>query len=264
MRLQVRWRKPLSEVSRAQSYLSPPRFIINTETQRSWKTIRYLTRGAVDMADVTIDSCKLFANELLDHLREYCYLFDIAFSIFLWRGTYQFSIFERTYVVWLPIDSAAVFAAVCLSLEFPVYLPSIVLYSFAFALLRKNYCLSSNPSPWHRKKSFQKVAMTNIGFKTQPVRISPGTGEKRAQMEARIEEYRMHRVTGFLYEFLFIGLKVYRVYSKTSPVDISTASKSGGLLSSLYLNYLTYLHMLLKCKCSQRIVYCAMMAEYID
>lgn len=248
IRLQVRWKKPLVEVSRGQSYLPPPRFIINTQTERSWKAIRYLTRGSVDMADVTIDSCKLFANELLDHFREYCYLFDVAFSIYLWRGSYQISIFGKSIVFWFPLDSLAVFTAATLALEFPIYLPSIILYSFAYALLRKNYCLSSNPSPWLRKRSFTKVVMTNIGFHSHPLTIEPGIGEKEAKVLAAVEEYRMHRVTGFLYESLKIVLQVYRVYSKTSPVDISTVSKSGGLISSLYVDYLSYLHMMLKCK----------------
>ncbi|KAL3910394.1 MAG: hypothetical protein SGILL_007707, partial [Bacillariaceae sp.] len=233
IRLEVRWKKPLIAVSRAQSYLKPPRFIVNTKTQRSWKTIRYLTRGAVDMTDVTIDSCKLFANELVDHLRCYCYLYDIIFSIWLWRGR-------------IPIDSIAVFAMVTLSLEFPSYLPSIFFYSLAYVLLRKNYCLSTNPSPWYGIKSFRKVAMTNVGFKPRPITIKPGTGAEEELSLALIEEYRMHRVTGFLYETMQILLQVYRVYSKTSPVDISTVSKGGGMMSMFYVDYLTYLHLLLK------------------
>jgi hypothetical protein len=204
------------------------------------------------MTDVTIDSCKLFANEFVDHLREYFYLFDIAFSIFLWRGTFNFFFQGKAFSVWLPIDSFAIFAAVTLALEFPVFIPSIVLYLVAFVLLRKNYCLSSNPSPWLRKKSYKKIAMTNVGFTPHPTEIVPCVGEEEAQLLARIEEYRMHRVIGFLYESLKIALQVYRVYSKTSPIDISTVSKSGNLLSSLYVNYLAYLHMMLKCKSKMR------------
>jgi hypothetical protein len=43
-----------------------------------------------------------------------------------------------------------------------------------------------------------------------------------------------------------ILLQVYRVYSKTSPVDISTVSKGGGIMSIFCADYLTYLHMFLK------------------
>ena len=185
------------------------------------------------MTDVTIDSCKLFANELVDHLRSYCYLYDVIFSIWLWRGR-------------IPMDSIALFAAVTLSLEFPSYLPSILLYTLAYVLLRKNYCLSTNPSPWYGIKSFRKVAMTNVGFKPRPTTLLPGTGNEEAIFLAQVEEYRMHRVTGFLYETMKILLQVYRVYSKTSPVDISTVSKGGGMMSALYVDYLTYLHLLLK------------------
>jgi hypothetical protein len=204
------------------------------------------------MTDITIDSCKLFANEFIDHFREYCYLLDVAFSIFLWRGAFNFSFRGKTWSFWLPIDSIAIFAAGTLALEFPVFLPSIVLYLLAYMLLRKNYCLSSNPSPWLRIKSFKRIVLTNVGFKPRPTEIVPGVGEEEAQLLARIEEYRMHRVTGFLYESLKIALQVYRVYSKTSPGDISTVLKSGGLMSSLYVNYLTYLHMMLKCKSTSR------------
>ena len=144
------------------------------------------------------------------------------------------------------MDSIALFATVTLSLEFPSYLPSIFLYSLAYVLLRKNYCLSTNPSPWYGIKSFRKVAMTNVGFQPRPTTIVPGAGAEEASALALIEEYRMHRVTGFLYETMKILLQVYRVYSKTSPVDISTVSKGGGVMSMLYVDYLTYLHMLLK------------------
>jgi hypothetical protein len=202
------------------------------------------------MADVTIDSVKLYANELIDHWKEYCYLLDVAAGIFLWRGSCRLSLFGETYFFWFPLDSMFIFAAVTLALEYPIYLPSIFLYSIVYALLRNNYHLSTNPSPWLRTKSVLRIVMANLGAKPLRVKIEPGTGDNEAKLLANIEEYRMHRVTGFLYESLNVALQVYRVYSKTTPVDISTVSKSGGLVSKLYVNYLAYLHMLLKCKFS--------------
>lgn len=250
IRLRISWKKSNAEVSKAQSFVTPPRFIINCKSQRAWNAVRYLTRGSVDLADPTLDSVKLYANELISHWREYCYLFDIAASIMLWRGVYQFSLFGRRYSVWFPRDSMFLFSAITIAMVYPIYLPSVFFSSIAYGLLVSNYHLSTNPSPWLCIKSVRRIAMTNHGAKTRPVRIDPQTGEVESKLLARIEEYRMHRVTGFIYESMMIALQVYRVYSKNTPVDISTVSSSGGLASKLYKNYLYYLHMMLKCKCS--------------
>ena len=57
---------------------------------------------------------------------------------------------------------------------------------------------------------------------------------------------KANRVTCFLYQFMKTGLNVYRVYSKNTPVDISTVSSSGGLFSNMYKDYLYYAHVMLK------------------
>lgn len=200
------------------------------------------------MTDVTVDSVKLYVDELLSHWSEYCYLFDVAASIVLWRGGYRFSIFGKSYSAWFPVDSIFLFSAVTIGMVHPIYLPSVFFYTIAYGLLRNNYYLSTNPSPWLCTKSARQIVASNHGAKSSRVRIDPQTGEEESRVLARIEEYRMHRVTGFIYESLMIALQVYRVYSKNTPVDISTVSSSGGLASKLYKDYLSYVHMMLKCK----------------
>jgi hypothetical protein len=252
IRLRISWKKTIADVSKARSFVAPPRFIINCKSHRAWNAVRYLTRGSIDLADPTLDSVKLYANELVSHWREYCYLFDVAASILLWRGVHQFSLFGRHYTAWFPRDSMFLFSAITIAMVYPIYLPSVFFFTIAYGLLLNNYHLSTNPSPWLRTRSARQIATTNHGAGTRPVRIEAQTGEEESKVLARIEEYRMHRVTGFLYESMMIALQVYRVYSKSTPVDISTVSTSGGLASKLYKNYLSYLHMMLKCKFTAR------------
>jgi hypothetical protein len=204
------------------------------------------------MSNASMDTCVLFANELIDHLREYCYLFDVAASILLWRGSLQARIFNREFSTWCPMDSLFLLGSAVMVVEQPIFFPSIILFGLAYILLRRNYFLSTNPSPWHRATSFRRIAFANLGKRQHPESIKPSTGEKESEIVRRVEEYRMHRTTGFIYESLMIILQVYQIYSKTTPVDISTVEKSGGGLVSrvtlfLTADYLALLHMLLKC-----------------
>jgi hypothetical protein len=142
------------------------------------------------MTEVTVDSVKLYANELIDHFREYCYLFDIVADVILWRGVFCLTILGHKCFCWFPLDSMVLFLAVALALEFPIYFPSIFLYSISYALLKTNYHLNSNPSPWLRIRSARQIAMTNLGVKLHPKRILPGEGEEESKAKAKIEEYR--------------------------------------------------------------------------
>jgi hypothetical protein len=220
--------------------------MINVETEKSWKILRYLTRGSVDMTQVTVQSVKLYVNELISYWGKYCYLLDVLVGVLLWRGRLQIT---KNLSVWFPIHSTALFVATVFAVEHPAFLPSIFLYAIAYALLMNNYYLSHHPSPWSQVRSFGSIIATSrFGSSSSRMHIEPETGVEEAQTLRLLDEYKMHRVTGFLYEFLNTGLKVYKVYSKNTPVDISTVAKSGSLFSQLYVNYLAYVHTMLRCK----------------
>jgi hypothetical protein len=220
--------------------------MINVETEKSWKILRYLTRGSIDMTQVTVQSVKLYVNELISYWGKYCYLLDVLVGVLLWRGRLHIT---KNLSIWFPIHSAVLFAAMAFAVECPQFLPSIFLYAIAYALLMNNYYLSSHPSPWSRVRSFGSIIATSrFGSSSSRLPIERETGVEEADTLRLLDEYKMHRVTGFLYEILNTSLKVYKVYSKNTPVDISTVAKSGSLFSQLYVDYLAYAHMMLRGK----------------
>ena len=178
------------------------------------------------MTDVTIDSVKLYANELIDHLREYCYLFDIAAGVFLWRGSFCLTLFGLHLSCWFPLDSMVLFLSVLLALEFPIYFPSIALYLISYMLLKTNYHLSSNPSPWLRIRSARQIAMTHYGISPPAKEILPGTGEEEARAIAKIEEYR--------YAYNCISIPFHRCIFQCRVVYLTTSfSLHSGAMGTL-------------------------------
>lgn len=244
VRLRIHWHNA-ADASKAQSFVRPPRFIINVRTAKAWKTLRYLTRGSTDMTDVTLESVKLYATEVLEHWQRYCYFLDVLAHILLWRG--RVTVWGCS--IWFPIDSIVFFVGLSLAVEFPAYMPSVAFYLIAYALLCNNYYLSNHPSPWSRVRSFTRVAVNNHFSSTQKVVIEPEKGAEEAQILRRLNQYKGIRVMAFLYTSIIGALKVYRVYSKNTPVDISTVSKSGSVFSKLYVNYLYYAHVCLRMVC---------------
>ena len=61
-----------------------------------------------------------------------------------------------------------------------------------------------------------------------------------------LNEYKAIRVKAFLYKVVMIGLSVYQVYNKTTPLDPSTVATSQNFLSSLYINYLYYVIVMMR------------------
>lgn len=187
------------------------------------------------MTDVSIESVKLYATEVKEHWQRYCYFLDVLAHLILWRGK-------------IPIHSVVFFVGLSLAIEFPQYVPSVLMYLVAYALLCNNYFLSNHPSPWSRVRSFARVAFNNHFSSNKKITIEQGDGEEEAKLQNRLDEYRGLRAMAFLYKAMKTALGVYRVYSKSTPVDISTVSKSGNLISKLYVNYLSYAHLVLRSK----------------
>jgi hypothetical protein len=201
------------------------------------------------MTDVTIGAVKLYATEIKEHWQRYCYFLDVLAHLVLWRGT-------------VPFHSLVFFMGFLLMIEFPRYLPSVVLYLVAYALLCNNYYLSSHPSPWSRVRSFARVAFNNHYSSNHKVVIEPAAGAEEAKLQDRLDEYKGLRVTAFLYQATKTALALYRVYSKSTPVDISTVSKSGNIFSKLYVDYLYYAHLMLGSK-SECHVFRQVRSEYV-
>lgn len=239
LRLRVKW-NDLSEVNTALSFVSPPHFYVNTQTIQSWRVVRFLTRGSVDMQEVSVQSVKSYVQELTFHWKGFCYLLDVFAEIILWRGRIKL---RGDNSMWFPLESVLLLAAVLFGIEHPELLPSLILYLIAGGLLSNNMTLASHPSPWHRVKSFLR-----FGLSAESVSIKPGTGEKEADTLRWLYEYKSKRVMAFLYEVAMIFLELYQTSNKTIPLDISTVQSKENFLSAMYINYLSYVHSLLQCK----------------
>ena len=234
---------------KAVQFIPQPRFFINTESQRSWKMLRYITRGPIDMNEVSVKSVQLYFSELVSDWRRYCYLLDVVAEILLWRGRLHFTLFGKDKSIWCPCHSIVLFASALISMERPELIPSVFFYGVAYCLLWNNYYASHHPSPWRRVRSYRNISgMAFLGWSPQRVSIPPGVGEKEDEALYALDMYKTYRVTGFLYELIMGALKVYRIYSKNTPMDISTVKNSGTLFSKLYVNYLHYVHTLLRSK----------------
>ena len=165
--------------------------MINTKSEGPWRTLRYITRGSVDMTDVTIESVKLYANEVLDYWKKYCYLFDVAAGILLWRGRANVSLLGKDFSIWFPIHSMVLFAAVFVGLEYPVFLPSVFFYMLAYGLLCVNYYACTHPSPWRRVRPF----LFSLGSSGRT--IEPGTGVEGTETRYRLDTYKVRILVFF-------------------------------------------------------------------
>ena len=187
------------------------------------------------MTEVTIKSVKLYATELKEHWLKYCYFLDTLGHLVLWRGT-------------IPIHSFVFFVGLLWAIDVPRFAPSIIIYLVAYALLGNNYSLCNHPSPWSRVRSFARVALNHHFPSDRKVVIEPNVCEEEGELQDRLDEYKGLRVSAFLYKAVKTALGVYRVYSKSIPLDISTVSRSGSIISKLYVDYLYYAHLLLRSK----------------
>lgn len=238
IRLRVHWNN-LAEVNSTLSFVSPPRFFVNVETEKSWRVVRYLTRGAVDQQEVSVQSLKLYIREMLGHGKQFCYLVDVLAEVVLWRGSLNLKIFGKEISVWCPIHSVYLLLSITYCLGHPDFAPAIIFYGIAYALLWKNYYLSTHPNPFCRVKSFRRFT-DRFTYVAQDVHITPGTGFEEAEKLRLLDEYKANRVMCFMSEATVICLSLYRVYNKSIPTDLSTVKTRENFLSSLYLNYLAH------------------------
>lgn len=250
IRLRLEWHSEVQAVKAA--YLAPPKFIINCPTGKSHQVLRYLTRGAVDMEEPTVDTVKLYANEVVSYWSHYCYFLDVLFETLLWRGRWA-----KTSI-WFPINSFVFSGCLLVSLECPRLCRAMLFYLLGWSLISINYFGSRHPNPWKRVKRSEEtnmVMMTGRSIHTA-IHIEPDEGVEEGKVVDRVNEIKGQRMSKLITEYMYFMLKVYRIYSKTSVTAkfFSTPNHQWSFLSGR----LYYLHMFLKYLCKYTRLYFAL------
>jgi hypothetical protein len=225
---------------------APPRFFINTKTEKAYAVLHYLTRGFIDMEKVNLDSVKLYANELVAYLKNYCFALDVMVEIFLWRGRLQVS---KNRTIWFPVHSMVLLFAVTLAFERPLLIPPIFFYGIAWIMLSINYHASRHPYPWKRVKSSERNNMVVLLGRSfhPPIEIEPNQGVEEGIKFDKLDLLKAERISTLIQEFMRFSLKVYGIYSKTSEMSVKIAREEANW--SLFAGRLHYIHMLLKDLC---------------
>lgn len=197
----------------------PPSFYINVNSSKALHVLRYITRGAVDLEEPSMDSVTMYAGELFAYRYHLFYFIDVILNILLWRGRVNLSFRGQAIRVWCPIHSMVLFASAALALEFPGKIPPIILYLIAWSMLSVNYHRSRDPYPWNRCKSFHRTSLVLVLLgRSQEgnARIEQNVGVQEAKLLGTVDTIKAARVEVFLLETLRVALKLYRVYSKNS------------------------------------------------
>jgi hypothetical protein len=224
-----------------------PRFIINTETEKAHGVLHYLTRGAVDMEKVNLDSVKLYANELVAYWKHYCIFLDVMMGIFLWRGRLQVS---KTRSIWFPLHSMVLLFAVALAFERPLLIPPIFFYGIAWIMLSINYHASRHPNPWMCVKSSERTTMVVLLGRSlhPPIVIDPNQGVEDGIKLSKLDLLKAERISVWVQEFMRFSVEVFGIYSKTSETSVKIATEEANW--SLLAGRLQYIHALLKNLCT--------------
>jgi hypothetical protein len=244
VRLRIEWKNEGEAMKMA---LTPaPRFIINTKTEKAYAVLHYLTRGAVDMEMVNLDSVKLYANELVAYWKNYCFFLDVMMGIFLWRGRLQVS---KNRSIWFPLHSMVLLFTVALAFERPLLIPPIFFYGIAWIMLSINYNASRHPNPWKRVKSSERNTMVVLLGRSlhPPIEIEPNQGVEEDIKLSKLDLLKAERISTLVQELMRFSLEIYGIYSKTSETSVKIATEEANW--SLLAGRLLYIHMLLKYLC---------------
>jgi len=250
IRMRLEWTSEV-EAMKA-SYAAPPKFIINCPTAKSHNILRYLTRGAIDMENPSVDTVKLYASEVASYWTNYCYFLDVLFETLLWRGRCHIS---PNKSFWFPIQSAVCSGFILVSLECPRLSGAMFFYMLAWAMLSVNYWASRHPNPWKRVKRSEETNVVVLTGRSihPPIHIEPNQGVEEGAIVDRVDKMRGQRMSKLITEFMYFVLKIYRIYSKTTVTAkfFSTPKNEWSFLSGR----LYYLHMLLKYLCKYTRIY---------
>jgi hypothetical protein len=242
IRLRVQWHG--GQVVPPVAIRAPPSFVLHVETDRSYRVVRYLTRGSVDMQQASLSSVRTYVDELYSYIGAYCYSLDVLFEIFLWRGRARF----LGVSVWFPVHSLVLFTILCLCLEYPHKAPAFALYGVCWILMSTQYYASRHPNPWKRVKALdQRLRSYVLGDASSSTIIPPQAGVDEERRIERLDAVKAQRMSRLIHRSLMFGLSVYRIYSKSSSVPvIVTERKDWSLLS----DRLYYAHLLLQYFCT--------------
>jgi len=250
LRLRVEWKD--EALALRASFIAPPRFLINVESQKSLSLLRYICRGRVNMEVATVDSVKFYANELMSYGPVYCYVIDVCLNIWLWRGRAELTVpfLNKKLSVWFPIQSIVVLTAAVFCIEVPTMIPAIFLYSVAWILFSVNYHGSKHPNPWTRCVPCHETNMIVVTGKSRhaPIFINENEGVKDATALKALDKVKAERVVSFFTDTINVALKVQKIYKKTQieGIAIDTEDKSWSLMG----NHLYYLHLVLGMACT--------------
>jgi hypothetical protein len=247
IRLRVEWKNESD--ARKLAFKLPPRFLINVDNQKAFGVLRYICRGRVNMEQPSVESVKFYANELMTYGLVYCYLVDVAIGVLLWRGRANVRLGFATVNIWFPIHSVALFTAAVVAIERPDMIPAIFFFGVSYMMLVLNYHGSRYPYPWNRCKSWQETnKLLVLGRSVHPpIYIEPYTGVDEAMELEKLDRVKAERVSRFLWDAKSVGLKVKRIYAKTSVTGhaIDTKEDEQWFAGSLY-----YVHMALMYLCT--------------
>jgi hypothetical protein len=241
----LEWHDEVEAMKMAMS--SPPYFLVNVRNEKTYRMLRYVTRGQIDMDDSTMASCKLFVNEIISYWTSYCYVVDVVAGILLWRGRWHL---RPGISIWFPIDSFALFVAAVVCVERVDLILPILLIAIAWILVSIKYHLSRKAYPWKRVKSVGSMNLVVLagGSLQQSLNIAPNVGVEEGKKDDLLDELKAKRMSLIIWLWLSFMLNVYRIYSKSlfTGVKITTTEKDGFrfLADRLY-----YIHLLLKYIC---------------
>jgi hypothetical protein len=226
---------------------SPPYFLVNVRSEKSYRMLRYATRGQIDMDDASVASCTLYLKEIISYWTSICFVLDVLVGVLLWRGRLQVS---KNRSIWFPIHSILLFAAGVACIERVDLVIPILLLGVSWILVSIKWHLSHKSYPWRRVKgvgSTSLIVFTGASSHSA-AHISPNVGVEAGKREDTLDDLKARRMSLIVQLWISFLLKVYRIYSKNlfTSVQFATTEKK---LFQLFTNQLQYVHMFLKYIC---------------
>lgn len=237
LRLRMEWENEGAAMK--QYFTPPPRFIINVDNEKSFKTLRYTTEGPAYMNEVSIRSVKLLANEIMEYRGNVFYALDVILGTLLWRGRWQLAK-DRSF--WFPLHSAALLTAAAIVVERPNLTIPVLLYAVAWVLLSLNYIAYSHPNPWLRVPSSREMmCLMLLGRRSifphedrRPKEIAPNQKFVEGAQREKLYALKAARITALIEAATRFALKVSSIYSKAgnAAIKITTEQHSWHFLAS--------------------------------
>lgn len=201
------------------------------------------------MEQPSLDSVKLYVNELLDNYDRLCYLLDVLLEVWLWRGRLQVT---RRVSIWFPIQSAVLFGVALAAIERPDLLVSIVLYYVAFLLMTTSFHSSRDPNPWKRSlSSWELNFLVLFGWKLRSsVWIQQNDGKDETELLQKLNEAKSVRMKKLIAELAAFCSAAASIYSKSGSASLDMEKGVWKLqLTKLLDDKFKYPHMALRLLC---------------